>query len=203
MKNRIDVNHLMEHIAKDHPNSFRIFYDLYYTQVFKYSYLFLNDVSSSKEVVSNVFFSIWQSRKTISAVSDIESYLYIATRNEARRYLINNKKGNFTPLDDIGIELKEDDETSPEQRFIDKEIEDLLSEIIKGLPEKCREIFVLARIEEMKPKEIAALLNIKESTVRVQMKIAVGKIIEKLKKHFPNMTFSILLYFLFSCISFG
>ena len=72
-------------------------------------------------------------------------------------------------------------------------MEKILNRVIDELPEKCRLIFLLARQEGLKPKEIAERLSIKESTVRVQMKIAVDKIVTNLKPYFPDITFTLLL----------
>lgn len=56
--------------------------------------------------------------------------------------------------------------------------------------------FLLARQEGLKPKEIAERLSINESTVRVQMKIAIDKIVTSLKPHFPDITFALFLTYI-------
>ena len=80
-------------------------------------------------------------------------------------------------------------------------MEQLLGKIIGELPEKCRLIFLMARQEQLKPKEIAERLCISENTVRVQMKIAIEKIIKQIKPYYPDLTLSLLWSFFFSFIS--
>lgn len=181
------MDQLLGLIAKDDANSFRVFYDLYYRQVFRYACYFVNDAGLAREVVSNVFFSVWQSRRRLPAVSDIDAYLYISTKNEAGRYLRSRKEQAFTPLDDWMDEICDDEGNAPDQQLIHRELTHSLMQIVNGLPEKCREIFLLSRMENKKPKEIAALLKITESTVRVQMKIAIEKIMQQIHRRFPDI----------------
>ncbi|MBO4610810.1 MAG: sigma-70 family RNA polymerase sigma factor, partial [Bacteroidales bacterium] len=68
--------------------------------------------------------------------------------------------------------------------YDEREVEDLvelISEISSQLPDRCREVFDLHFNEGMDAKEIAERLNITPSTVRVQLKIALDKIREKMK----------------------
>lgn len=55
-----------------------------------------------------------------------------------------------------------------------------LDEAIALLPEKCREVFVLSKIEGLKNREIAEKLNISEKTVERHMTIALSKLREEL-----------------------
>jgi len=58
----------------------------------------------------------------------------------------------------------------------------------------------MSRQEGLKSKEIAEILSINESTVRVQLKIALEKIITTIRPHFPNITFSTLFAYLFHIV---
>ncbi len=48
-----------------------------------------------------------------------------------------------------------------------------------SFPKKCRLIFLMIREEGLSTKGVAKILSIQESTVRVQMKIAVEKLIKR------------------------
>lgn len=193
-KTHLNIPSIINLVADGQSDSFRLFYDLYYEQTFRFCYYFLKDKVACREVVSNVFLAIWQSRKQLSSISNIESYLYVVSRNEANRYL-NSKYGeNEVPLSEMCIQIES---SSPEETLLNEEMETLLTNAINELPEKCRIIFLMARQDGMKTKEIAELLELKESTVRVQMKIAIEKIILSLKPFFPNLALSILFVFLF------
>lgn len=167
-------------------------YQVYYDEVFRFAYYFLKNKEACREVVSDVFFSVWQSRKRLKDITNLEAYFYIVTRNESMRYLSKSRSYDMLSLDDIPIQLEDHGSSSPEEKLVDSEIETLLTQVINELPEKCRLIFLMARQEGLKPKEIGEILSISESTVRVQMKIAVEKIIEKIRPHFPDLTLAVL-----------
>ena len=78
-----------------------------------------------------------------------------------------------------------------ENKLSETELEDIIQNAINSLPEKCREIFVLSRIEGLQYKEIASQLNISINTVENQMAIALKKLRIKLKENLPLYTFII------------
>lgn len=189
----LDIDNLLTIVSTDDRKAFDLFYNLYYEQVFRVSYYFLRDKEACREVVTDVFFAVWQSRKKLRDITNIEAYLYVITRNEAIRYLSSNRNFSYISLDDLPMQLEERRDESPEDRIVTQEMESLLTQVVNELPEKCRLIFLMSREEGLKPKEIAEILSITESTVRVQMKIAIDKITNGLKPHYPDMSFTLLL----------
>ncbi|MDR3251645.1 MAG: RNA polymerase sigma-70 factor [Tannerella sp.] len=194
----METKELLHLISEDSRGSFDMFYNLYYEQVFRFSFYFLKDREACREVVQDVFFSVWQSRKKLIDIQNIETYLYVAVRNEANRFLAARNNLKYVSLEDLPVQLeKPDEDSSPEDDLITREMEELLTQAVNELPAKCRTIFLMAREEGMKPKQIAEILAINESTVRVQMKIAIEKIVTALKPYFPNLTLLALLARLF------
>ena len=63
---------------------------------------------------------------------------------------------------------------------------------IENLPEKCRQIFVMNKIEGKKQKTIAQELNISINTVESQMAIAHKKLKELLKNYVSLFIFLIV-----------
>jgi RNA polymerase sigma-70 factor (ECF subfamily) len=193
----MEAKQLLDMIAADRHDAFSRFYDLYYDQVFRIAFYFLKEKEACREVVTNVFFSVWQSRKKLRDVTNIETYLYVVIRNESQRFMAQRRDVNTVSLDEIPIRLEAGRDDSAEEQLISAEIEALLTQAINELPEKCRIIFLMMREEGLKPKQIADILSLRESTVRVQMKIAIEKITDILKPHFPDLLFSVLLSRLF------
>lgn len=69
--------------------------------------------------------------------------------------------------------------------YNEEEVDDLvhmISDVSSKLPARCREVFSLHFGEGLDTDEIAKKLGISNSTVRVQIKIALDKIRENLKK---------------------
>lgn len=189
---KVDINNLVQSVSEDNRRAFNLLYEVYYEEVFRMAFYFLQNKEACREVVLDVFFSVWQSRKKLREISNLEAYLYIVTRNEAIRFQNKKRNHQYLSIEDIPIRLEVKEEATPEEALVDREIEELLTQVINQLPEKCRLIFLMARQQGLKPKEIGQILSISESTVRVQMKIAIEKIVEKIKPHFPDLTLTVL-----------
>lgn len=73
----------------------------------------------------------------------------------------------------------------------DADIEEILNNAINRLPERCREIFIMSRLQNLRYKEIAEKLNVSPNTVENQIVIALRKLKEDLKDYFPLFVFII------------
>ncbi|MDR1809365.1 MAG: RNA polymerase sigma-70 factor [Prevotella sp.] len=188
MKN---ISEIIDLIANGDETAFERFYDCYYEQVFHFAYYFLKEKESCKEVVSDVFFSVWKNREKLKEIIEIEPWLYVLTKNRSLRYMSQNKK-NVVSFDDAAFNLtvhlqNKEDISTPYDSLLTKEMDAVMAKAINKLPEKCRAIFVMSRVNGLKTKDIAEILSLQESTVRVQLKIAVEKIVTFIKPHFPHI----------------
>ncbi|HEY5500096.1 MAG TPA: sigma-70 family RNA polymerase sigma factor, partial [Bacteroidales bacterium] len=73
----------------------------------------------------------------------------------------------------------------------EENIDKIINEAIDSLPNRCREIFIMSRMDLLKYREIAAQLNISINTVENQMSIALHKLKIKLKNY---ITLFIILF---------
>lgn len=197
-----EIETLLVSVSENDDYAFRVFYDLYYRSVFRFTYYFLRNREASGEVVSNVFVSIWKSRVSLRRVSNIDAYLYVVARNESNRYLREcQARRRCLSLEEIPITLVDRNTRtgdSPDNRLLENEVEELVRRMVNELPERCRAVFLLSRQEGLSPCEIARALSLSESTVRVQIKIAVDRIVAGIRKHYPDLKLVPLLVFLFS-----
>jgi RNA polymerase sigma-70 factor (ECF subfamily) len=72
-----------------------------------------------------------------------------------------------------------------------EEIDQLITDAINTLPPRCREIFVLSRLEGLSHKEIADQLQISTNTIEGQIAIALKKLRIVLKEFVPLFIFII------------
>ena len=183
----MDISKLQHLISQNDRNAFDRFYHLFYEQVFRFAYYFVKDKDVCNEVVTNVFLAIWKARSKFAKVANVETYMYVITRNEATRLLRSNSNHLHVSLDEIPMQFEPVEGHSPDHGLLYGEIEVLLGKVISELPEKSRLAFLMSRQEGLATKDIAGILSISESTVRVQLKIATDKIVEKLKPHFHHL----------------
>ena len=128
---------------------------------------YLKDSDAAKDIVQEVFVSIWKKKEEIDLSKPVRSYLVSAVRNRCLNYLRDHKKFSDSLID------KEDQYIQANYRTPDKLIENELRRKIKSsideLPDRCREIFLLSRYENLKYLEIADRLQISVKTVETQM----------------------------------
>ncbi|NJK98274.1 MAG: sigma-70 family RNA polymerase sigma factor [Bacteroidales bacterium] len=62
-------------------------------------------------------------------------------------------------------------------------IENAIENAINDLPERCRLVFLLAKEESLKYREIAEILSISEKTVNAQIVTAIKKLGNSLRKY--------------------
>ena len=149
-----DIKGLLESVSVDNRGAFERFYNLYYDQVFRFAYYCLGEKEACREVVTDVFFSVWQSRKRLKDIDNIDTYLYISVRNESFRFQARNKDLNRVSLNELLPLMEEEDEGSPEEHLELKEMREMLDKAIDELPEKCRLVFLMSREEGLKTKEM-------------------------------------------------
>jgi len=127
----------------------------------------VKDYETSKEIVHDAFISLWEKRATVDADRPVKSYLSTIIFNRCQNYLRDNRKFN---TDLLTVEnLLEHSESVQTDFLVEKELSNAIQTAIDELPEKCREIFLLSRYENLKYHEIAERLNLSQKTVEAQM----------------------------------
>ena len=128
---------------------------------------YVKDFETAKEIVQDAFLSLWEKRETIDMNRPVKSYLTMVIHNKCTNYLRDNRK--FDPFI-LNIEnLLEVPEYDGADILVEEELKQKIDASILELPEKCREIFVLNRYENLKYQEIADILQISVKTVETQM----------------------------------
>src|SRR5690606_17976562 len=116
---------------------------------------------SAKDVVQNVFTSLWQRRKE-TEIDNLRSYLYGAVRYQVFKQvsLSNKYVGFYEPFEMMMVSPIRTD-----QNLIRDDLAQLLLTWIDTLPRKRRQIFVLHYQEQLTVPEIASKLGITHKTV--------------------------------------
>jgi len=170
--------------------AYKELYLLMFDSLFHFSYSFVKSKQVAEELVSDVFIKLWQIRSQLNAIDNLKLYLFGITKNFSLSYLARASKNLSIQLNDIdldGIDIESVIEfKTPEDICISKETIRNVMQAIQDLPSQCQIIFSLVKVEGLKYKEVAELLNISVFTVRNQVAIATKKIADALpqKPHF-------------------
>lgn len=147
----------------------------YFEDLCAYAYSFVADIDTSKDIVQEVFYSLWVNKKKY-IIS--KSFLYACVKNESLDYLkSSHNQRKKSSLDSLVISLLEEYEDNIDVKDLNSEID----KCVNALPSRCQEIFILRREKGLKNKEIAEMLGISVKTVEVQIHKAILEIRKHLK----------------------
>ena len=139
----------------------------YYADLCRVSIRFVQQAATAEDIVQEMFVTLWTRREKLPGdTHSVSGYLRRSVRNRSLNYLRDQQR---IPVDDgelpdttasyqtatAGIEQAED------RQRIDRAID--------RLPERCRLVFVMSKVEEMTHQEIADGLDISVKTVENQM----------------------------------
>jgi len=139
---------------------------------------YVKDHDIAREIVQEAFVNLWEKRNTIDTNRSPKSYLATTVRNRCLNYLRDHKKFDQSILEFEGLDAGHD-YAAPDHLVAD-ELKVRIEEATNALPDKCREIFLLNRMEHKKYQEIADALNISVKTVEAQMSKALRVMRDKL-----------------------
>lgn len=140
---------------------------------------FLKNKEIAEEIVSDVYVKIWNNRSHLEEIINLKSYLFICVRNGCLSHLRKVKNEKIIYTDSVN-EYSFLPVEGPEDSLIEKEIIEQIYAAIETLPCKCKLAFTLAKINGLKYREIAEVLDITEKTVNNHLVLAVKKITELL-----------------------
>lgn len=142
-------------------------YEAHWLKLYLHLLKMLDDEDDAKDVVQEVFTSLWNNFDNVSIRTSFTSYLYSSVRNRAINYLAHKK---VVVSHEKAEELKAVDfSNAPDIFLIEKELALQINSEIDNLPPKMAEVFRKSRLENKSYKEIAEELNIAENTVKKQV----------------------------------
>lgn len=164
----LNESKLVERLSSGDHEAFKSLYDYYAPRLYRYVYSSLRNHEDSREIVQNVFTKLWVIRSKVKGDTSFQSFLFTIARN----LLFNFVKSKYYTCILSSYEIDElvDDGSAFDLHHLDSDLVDQINEIIKLLPEKRREIFLLNKFYGLTYREIADKLNISENTVDTQIR---------------------------------
>ncbi|MFO7671354.1 MAG: RNA polymerase sigma-70 factor [Bacteroidales bacterium] len=157
-------------------DSFEKLFRSFFPPLMVFAKKILVDEDDAREVVQRVFISVWEKRQEIDLSTSLKTYLFTSVHNRSLNVIRDRKKFSSADVPDLAVEW---DVSSVIESM---ELEERIMEVIRSLPEKCREVFEMNRFDGLKYSEIAVRLNISVKTVENQMSKALKILREKLSK---------------------
>lgn len=184
---------LLAQLAVSSESAFEELFNAYSPKVYRTALKFLDSKEGAEEVVQDVFMDIWFRRDKMADVLNFGGYLQGMVRKQV--YDAYRKKSAFS---DMIKELPvQPHHTNPTEQIIqERDYNKFLRDVLATLPEHQKEIFRLAREEELSHEEIAERLNLSRLAVKSHMKRILRAIRNRLDPLLKAETFSLIIAFL-------
>ncbi len=137
--------------------------------------MYINHREEAEEIVGNVFVKTWMGRTNMQHVQRIDTYLFVAVKNQSLNYLKKYSTIHVV-VDGNENDVNLIDTANPETQLEKKELRFYLDQSINALPQQCRIVFKLIKEDGLKYKEVAEILNISPRTVQTQLVRAMQKL---------------------------
>ncbi|MEL7585912.1 MAG: RNA polymerase sigma-70 factor [Prolixibacteraceae bacterium] len=150
--------------------AFDYFFENYSKELHHFSLKILKSKQDADEVVQEVFLRIWEKRDQINPLKSFRSYLFtIALNNIRGRFLKTAKENRFKV--ELYDELVSAASEEPEEKIFSHYLS-ILDELIRKLPERRKEIFLMHKKEGLTVPEVAGYLDLSPKTVENQLTAA-------------------------------
>ena len=171
---------IIRQLKQGNITTFNTLFHTTYMPLYIYCRRYITDPEEAKDLLQNIYLRLWEHREDIDIHTSLNAYLYRAVHNECLNHLrLDNS--SFSPVEENQRpEIIEPNDPYSECHLHD--IEHIVEYTINQLPDQCRSIFRLSRINGLKNQEIATRLNISVRTVETQ----IYRALKVLKRHLKD-----------------
>jgi len=138
---------------------FSQYFHTLYRPLCLYALHVMGNAEEAEDVVQETFMKLWDKREQLESIHSVKAYLYKAVRNNCLTRIRDAKP--TTPLDNVPADQLLSDEGQIERSKMEARIWKMIDE----LPERRRQIFLMAKRDGLNYKEIAAQTGLTVKTI--------------------------------------
>lgn len=172
---------ILKVVTNDDEVAYYKLFNQFYTPLCVYAFRYVRSMQTREDIVQDVFFKLWNDRKSIQITSSIRTYLLVATKNHCLNYLQRKEL-------ELSYEQKLINEFNETLSEVDlyslSELQGMVDQAIAKLPEKYRIVFEMSRFQNLTYREIADKQGISIKTVEAHMSKALIILRSELKDYF-------------------
>ncbi|RQO74964.1 RNA polymerase subunit sigma-70 [Pedobacter sp. KBW06] len=142
-------------------------YNRYHGLLYIHVFNKLRHREDSRDIVHDLFISLWNNREKLVLKTTLSSYLYTAVRYKVFD-LISHREVASRYVESVS-RFSEQEGGITDHAIREKQFLAIIEQEIAALPKKMREIFEMSRNGNLSHKEIAAELALSEKTVKKQI----------------------------------
>lgn len=165
---------IIRQLKEGKETAYRYLFEHHFAVMCAIAVEYLHDDFLAETIVSDMFFHVWEIRKTLEIQTSLRSYLAQGVRHRCLDWLKQKRLKHELPGDERTaaiVDMKPDSD-HPLASLLDKELEGAIDDAVKSLPDDTRRVFCMSRFDGKKNKEIAESLGISVNTVKYHLKQA-------------------------------
>lgn len=158
-------------------NDLKNIYEQYFEQLRGFLYYKTGNIELAEDLVQEVFVKLWDKKDSIK-IETVKSLLYTMANN----LMINhfNHQKVVSKYEQASAHIGHEENRSPQFKLEEKEFEIKFNNAINALPEGCREVFLMNRIDKLKYEEIASRLDLSVKAIEKRMSKAIALLKDQL-----------------------
>ncbi len=133
--------------------------------VFRIAYSVLRNHHDAEDATQETFLRAMRARRKLTSVDDPQRWL---ARIAWRVAVEKKRKAPPVPLEEVADRLESNDAPADEA-MIDRQIAQLLEQMIPALPRRLRDVVTLSTVRTLSSTDVAAALKISEAAVRSRL----------------------------------
>lgn len=150
-------------VSRGHQRAFKELFERYKVRFYRVTLKMVQSEEIAKDIVQDVFMSIWANRKSLEGVTNPSSYFFTMVYRKVYQHfrkLALDKR--FQQLS----QKKDKTENTTEKIVLFRETNGLLSRAISLLPPQQQMVFKLCKQEGLSREDVAKYLDISPNTVK-------------------------------------
>lgn len=161
-----NAEQLLRRIAQGDESAMGDFYQLYEAKIFRFVLSRLNDSFEAADILNEVMLEVWRGADRFEGRSQVSTWVFGIARNKTIDRLRRRNQGETVELEP---DIAEDEGPGPAEVLSAAQDAEQVRRCIDGLSEAQREVVHLAFFEDLNYREIAAIADCPEGTVKTRM----------------------------------
>lgn len=172
-------------LIEGNERAFAVIYQRYAFDLYRYAMKNIQASEDCKEIIQDIFESLWKRHAELNHVTILEAYLYRTVKYKIIRYTqhkaVKRKYAEHYQLfETVYDSIPEQDDR------VHENIEASIDDFLKELPQRCQMVFRLRLKENLSNDDIAKRMNISNGRVRNYMVTAMNHLRAAFQKLNPG-----------------
>ena len=163
-RNRRRADELFDLVKTGDQKAFEDLFSIFFARLNDFAKKVVQDDMISQDIVQEAFVKLWGNKSKIESLN-LEAFLFRSVRNRCIDYIkhlkvVSNRMHELTVSSKYEELYRIDFIGNEPYLLIRDELENRIESTIQSLPDRCRCVFILSRVNGLKNREIAEELHI-------------------------------------------